>query len=288
MPWVLRGLRNGIVTTRYPRRPDGYGPNFRGAVTVLARSEDVGERGGIAGDGTRKDANEDELAALCPTGAIAMVTGAAGDSVVQVDRGRCILCGRCVDVRPDLFGFSPVVETAAVGRSALVVPSTGEDDAALERLRDELRRRTRALRRSIHVRHVDAGSDGSEEWEVAALLNPVYDVHRLGIFFTASPRHADLLLVTGAGTAGMAGPLRRTFEAMPDPKVVVATGVDAVSGGLVHPTYATSSGVGGLVPVDVWVPGSPPSPFGILHGILLGIGLLPATGRAHSSAGAGR
>ena len=132
----------------------------------------------------------------------------------------------------------------------------------------------RALRRSIHIRHVDAGSDGSEEWEVAALTNPVYDVQRLGIFFTATPRHADLLLVTGVGTAGMAGPLVRTFDAMPDPKIVIAAGTDAVSGGLVHPGYATGPGVGAIVPVDVWVPGSPPSPFALLHGILVGIGLL--------------
>ena len=75
-----------------------------------------------------------------------------------------------------------------------------------------------ALRRSIHVRHVDAGSDGSEEWEVAALTNPVYDVQRLGIYFTASPKHADVLLVTGAGAAGMLEPLRQTTRSCPSPK----------------------------------------------------------------------
>ena len=128
------------------------------------------------------------------------------------------------------------------------------------------------------MRHVDAGSDGSEEWEIAALLNPVYDIHRLGIFFTASPRHADLLLVTGAGSAGMAGPLRACYEAMPDPRVVLAVGTDAISGGMVSPSYATAGGVGHWVPVDVWVPGSPPSPFSILHGILMAIGRLPRRG----------
>ena len=78
----------------------------------------------------------------------------------------------------------------------------------------------------------DAGSDGSEEWEIQALLGPVYDIHRLGVFFTASPRHADVLLVTGAGAWGMSGPLRTTYDGMPDPKVVIAVGTDAVSGGL--------------------------------------------------------
>jgi Ni,Fe-hydrogenase III small subunit len=149
-------------------------------------------------------------------------------------------------------------------------------------MRRQLAERTRALRRSIHIRHVDAGSDGTEEWEIAALTNPIYDVQRLGIFFTASPRHADVLLVTGVGSAGMLGPLRQTFEAMPDPKVVIAAGVDAIGGGLIGEGYAARGGVAGAVPVDVFIPGSPPSPFGLLHGILLGLGLLKATGDRRS------
>jgi Ni,Fe-hydrogenase III small subunit len=175
---------------------------------------------------------------------------------------------------PEVFAFDPSFETSAIRRRQLVGPDIEDDAAGLEIARAELGRRVKALRRSIHIRHVDGGSDGSEEWEVAALTNPIYDVQRLGIFFTATPRHADVLLVTGVGTAGMAGPLRRTFDAMPDPKVVIAAGTDAVSGGLVHPSYATGPGIGSIVPVDVWVPGSPPSPFSLLHGILVGIGLL--------------
>lgn len=271
MAWLLRGLREGIVTTRYPRRPDGYGDGFRGSVRALPGPVVV------SANGTESDGPSDPtvggrgLLALCPTGAIAESEG-----VVSLDRGRCILCGRCVEARPDLFAFDPSPEVAVLDRAAMVVPHPGaEDEAALTHLRADLARRVRALRRSIHIRHVDAGSDGSEEWEVAALLNPIYDVHRLGIFFTASPRHADLMLVTGAGAVGMAGPLQRTYEAMPGPKIVLAAGTDAATGGLVHPTYATRGGIGQLVPVDVWVPGSPPSPFSLLHGILLGIGLLP-------------
>ena len=158
------------------------------------------------------------------------------------------------------------------------MPEVIENDEELARLRAGLRARVRALRRSVHVRHVDAGSDGSEEWEVAALTNPVYDVQRLGIFFTASPRHADMLLVTGAGTAAMTEPLRATYEAMPGPKVVLAAGTDAISGGLVSPSYATGDGISSSVPVDVYVPGSPPSPFSLLHGILLAVGVLPERG----------
>ena len=111
---------------------------------------------------------------------------------------------------------------------------------------------------------------------MAALTNPVYDVQRLGIYFTASPKHADVLLVTGAGAAGMLEPLRQTYEIMPEPKVVLAAGTDAISGGLLGNGYVTASGVADAVPVDVFVPGSPPTPFGLLHGILTAIGLLGA------------
>lgn len=261
MPWVPRGLRDGIVTTRYPRRPDGYGRNYRAAIDVIA-----------APASTNGSAPHDRaIERLCPTGAITVDAGN-----VRVDRGSCILCGRCVAERPDLFAFNPDIEVAALERATLVVPSRDAevDDDAVEQARAELAGRVRALRRSVHVRHVDAGSDGAEEWEIAALGNPVYDIQRLGVFFTASPRHADLLLVTGAGTVGMAGPLRRTWEAMPAPKIVIAAGTDAVTGGLIHPSYPTGGGVGALLQVDVWVPGSPPSPFSLLHAILVGVGLL--------------
>jgi Ni,Fe-hydrogenase III small subunit/ferredoxin len=252
--WALRGLRDGVVTTRWPMRRDEYADTWRGPVLVR---DDV--------------ATVD--AAVCPTAAIE-VSGR-----VTVDQGRCILCGRCVAAWPDVFAWSAGAtgpDAAAVTRQALIVPALPETDEAIETARAELARRTTALRRSVHVRHVDAGSDGSEEWEIQALLGPVYDVHRLGVFFTASPRHADVLLVTGAGTQGMAGPLRATFDGMPDPKVVIAVGTDAVSGGL-HRGQLTGdqlTGVAGTVPVDVWVPGSPPPPFGILTALLIATGKL--------------
>jgi len=264
MPWVFRGLREGIVTTAYPRHHDDYGPGFRGAVTVLPSSAAE----------SRSDSASDsgELEALCPTGAI-MAAGSL--RTVHVDRSRCILCGRCVDARPDRFAFVPDVEVGDVSPAALIVPTTEGGDEDVRLARSELHRRVRAFRRSIHIRHVDAGSDGSEEVEIAALTGPIYDIQRLGMFFTATPRHADILLVTGVGTAGMADELRRTFEATPGPKIVVAAGTDAISGGMVGRTYASSGGIGSVLPVDVVVPGSPPSPFGLLHGLLLAVDLLP-------------
>ena len=259
MPWIPRGLREGIVTTRYPRRPDGYGPSFQGSIVARAGH---GAGGGLT-----------EVVETCPTGAISLRDGQA-----QVDRGLCVLCARCTHMFPEVFAFDPSFETSVIDRRQLVVPDIDEDDTGLEMARAELGRRVKALRCSIHIRHVDGGSDGSEEWEVAALSNPVYDVQRLGIFFTASPRHADVLLVTGAGSAGMVGPLRTTFEAMPDPKVVIAAGTDAISGGLVGPSYATRGGIASVVPVDVFVPGSPPSPFSLLHAFVVAMRLLSDEG----------
>ena len=248
--WVLRGLRDGVVTTRWPKRPDEYADAWRGPVTVI-------------GDGDATDVD-----GLCPTGAIGVADR------VRVDQGKCILCGRCVAARPDLFAWTAGATgpgAAALTREALVVPQVAETDETVAVVRAALAARTTALRRSVHVRHVDAGSDGSEEWEIQALLGPVYDVHRLGIFFTASPRHADVLLVTGAGSDGMAAPLRATYDGMPDPRVVIAVGTDAASGGLLGERL---TGVAGHVPVDVFVPGSPPSPFGILNALLIATGKL--------------
>jgi Ni,Fe-hydrogenase III small subunit len=253
-PWVLRGLRDGVVTTRWPARPDPYAQTWRGPATIIRPGSD----------------DPADLAALCPTGAIGPNPGASQELVL--DTGRCVLCGRCVTERPDVFGWSEGIESAALTRAGLVVPELPETEQNLAAVRAALADKTAALRRSVHLRHVDAGSDGAEEQEIAALLNPVYDIHRLGIFFTATPRHADVLLVTGAGAHGMREPLRRTYDGMPDPKIVIAIGTDAVSGGMLGAgSDATSRGVGEVVPVDVWVPGSPPPPFAILHALLLGL-----------------
>ena len=258
--WVLRGLRDGVVTTRWPAKPDSYADDWRGP----ARPLDAPDPGGLA-----------DLTILCPTDAIKVT-----DGTVRVDQGRCILCGRCVTERPGVFAWSQgATGPAAFTREQLIIPELPETDAAVQAARARLAERTRALHRSVHVRHVDAGSDGSEEWEIQALLGPVYDIHRLGVFITASPRHADVLLVTGAGARGMSGPLRTTYDAMPDPKVVIATGTDAVSGGLLAGSEATTAGVGATVPVDIWLAGSPPSPFGILNALLIAVGYLTPEGR---------
>jgi Ni,Fe-hydrogenase III small subunit/ferredoxin len=260
MPWVLRGLRNGILTTRWPKRADSYFDSFPATVSVID-----GPKAATSDTVTR-------AAQACLTSAI------SAELPPRLDRGRCILCGRCVEAAPDWFEWQPGSATAQLSRDALIVTEIDETDEALAELRTSLARRVQWLRRSVHLRHIDTGSDGSDEWEIEALTNPVYDLHRLGIFFTASPRHADILLITGIGASGMVEPLRRTLEAMPKPTVVIAVGTDAVSGGLIGGGYTGGDGVGDVVPVDVWVPGTPASPFSVLHAILLALGRVAAAG----------
>lgn len=278
LPWALRGLRDGVVTTRWPKAEDPYFDTFPAGVGVSTEST-TAERADLADHAV--------LDRICPTGALRAV-----DDDLAVDRGRCILCGRCVASAPRVFTFVEGSGTALLWRPGLLLAKDAArdvDEDDVEQVRRELAARVRRLRRSVHIRHVDAGSDGSDEWEVQALLNPVYDVHRLGVFFTASPRHADVLLVTGIGTAGMAEPLRRTRSAMPDPVVVIAAGADAISGGLVGRGYTGGKGVDTIIDVDVWVPGAPAPAFSLLYAILLAVDRLPSRVRSSGrTSGAGQ
>ena len=132
----------------------------------------------------------------------------------------------------------------------------------------------RTLRRSLHIRHLDAGSCNGCDWEIAALLNPYHDVQRLGIDFVASPRHADVLLVTGTVTRNLELAARRTYDAMAEPKLVVAVGACATSGSPYPAGYASGQGAAGVLPVDVFVPGCPPRPEAIIEGLMLAVGRL--------------
>ncbi len=257
LEWIFRGLGLDRITTRYPRGPEAAPDPYRGRVRV--RNPDHAPR---------------ELAALCPTAAIAVDR----EGRVSLDRGRCILCGECVRAAPERFAFEAQYETARRSRSALWVGF--DDDRESPPGRETLGERAPALRRSIHIRHIDCGSDGAEEWEIQALWNPFYDIQRLGFFLTAAPRHADVLLVTGGVTDPMRAPLERTWQVMPGPKALVAVGTDACSGGLAGDGGLVAGGVDQVLPVDVYVPGSPPAPIAIMHGLLLAVGLLGAGERA--------
>lgn len=147
-------------------------------------------------------------------------------------------------------------------------PDAADAGALAEQLRERV---GRLFRRSLQIRHLDLGSSNGCDWEINALLNPVYDLQRFGIDFVASPRHADLLLVTGPVTRHLEPALWATYEATPDPKLVVAVGACACSGGIAGDSYATAGGVDRRIPVDVYVPGCPPRPPAILHGLLLAL-----------------
>jgi Ni,Fe-hydrogenase III small subunit len=156
-------------------------------------------------------------------------------------------------------------QIASIG---IVSESPPRPDETL-RLRDGLQDQIRAvLGRALCIRHIDAGSCNGCELEIQALNNPIYNLEGLGIRFVASPRHADLLLVTGPVSKHMEVALRRTYEATPDPKLVVALGDCGCTGGIFGESYASLGRVSNVIPVDVVLPGCPPSPTRILQGIL--------------------
>jgi Ni,Fe-hydrogenase III small subunit/ferredoxin len=252
LEWILRGLAKGRITTRYPHAPERPAPGFVGQLELLDF-----------------DGASPQLAAVCPTAAILIV-----DGHVNLDRGRCILCGECVRAAPDRFAFAERYESAGRSRRGLVLGV----DSEVAPVRPALGEQAGALRRSVHVRHIDCGSDGSEEWEIQALWNPYYDIQRLGFFLTAAPRHADILLVTGGVTTAMRAPLERTWEVMPEPKALIAVGTDACSGGLAAGGDEVAGGVDRVLPVDVYIPGSPPPPIAILDGLLQAVGLVNPQG----------
>jgi Ni,Fe-hydrogenase III small subunit/formate hydrogenlyase subunit 6/NADH:ubiquinone oxidoreductase subunit I len=196
---------------------------------------------------------------------------------LTLDKGKCIMCGVCAEAAPTLFEVKSKFAQPVRSRPDLVVArKSDEQSAGLDQPHEMLGRRlsqkiTKVLGRSLAIREVDAGSCNGCEVEVSALNNAIYDIERFGVHFVASPRHADVLLVTGVGSRNMESALRRTYDATPDPKVVVAVGACASSGGIFGDTYATSGGIGNIVPVDVFVPGCPPRPEALLYGLLLAV-----------------
>jgi Ni,Fe-hydrogenase III small subunit len=156
-------------------------------------------------------------------------------------------------------------QIAVVGIATEPAPAPDETLRVREALQDRIRG---VLGRALCIRHVDAGSCNGCELEIHALQNPIYNLEGLSIRFVASPRHADMLLVTGPVSRHMEVALRRTYDATPDPKLVVALGDCGCTGGIFGESYATRGRVSNVIPVDVAVPGCPPNPTRILQGIL--------------------
>ncbi|HTS20834.1 MAG TPA: NADH:ubiquinone oxidoreductase [Casimicrobiaceae bacterium] len=231
--WVARGLRLGIRTTAYPRAAE----RAAGVTPGLPRSSEFG-------------AGADALVQRCPTHALEH-----RDGTIAVDRRRCVHCYRCVRGVERPLDWEASYEWASESGAARAGQRFGQP-----------------FQRSIHVLVVDAGDCGACLNEVKQLNNPYYNMHRLGFFITPTPRHADVLLVVGPVTEHMRFALKKIYDAIPTPKRVVAVGACALSGGIFADSFVCARGVADALPVDVEVPGHPPPPLAILHGLLVAVG----------------
>lgn len=227
-----KSLQTGIVTTAYPDKPDTPAPGFRGLPEW--QEENCRKCGQCAGK--------------CPTGAISL---RHRESFWAVNAKKCIFCGYCED---------------ACGSKAIFLGQQFElaEKAAREKI-------NKIFGRSVHIRHLDAGSCNGCDWEMVSLTGPVYDIQRLGFDFVASPRHADMLMVTGPVTRNLEIAAKKTFAAAPAPKLVVAVGACACSGGICGRSYASAGGVDRILPVDCYIPGCPPRPQALIHGLLTAV-----------------
>ncbi|MGA2175782.1 MAG: NADH-quinone oxidoreductase subunit NuoB [Verrucomicrobiota bacterium] len=276
---ILRqSLKTGVVTTRYPQTAPEVSSRARGRPEIDWANW--------------RDARP--AAAACPTGALSF-QDANGQRVARLDLAKCTFCGLCADADPAIR-MTNVCECAARRRDDLTASAAyslnldGTHNRlvsppamapppreSLEAIGRQIQERAAAMfGRSLHIRQVDAGSCNGCEIEIAGLNSPIYDIERFGVHFVASPRHADMLLVTGPVTRNMELALRKTRDAMPEPGLVVAVGACGCSGGIFGQNYATCGGVDSVLPVDVYIPGCPPNPHALLQGILLAMGRMEA------------
>ena len=230
--WFWNGIRRGIQSTHYPQAPEkapGITPG-RPTTTVFSNPEEASE-----------------AASVCPVDAIK----AHGREAI-VNTRNCVWCQRCHFGTTHPMAWNHDFEWA----------QTAPDKSVPSELPSE-------FRRSLHVMIVDAGDCGACLHEVKQLNNPLYNMHRLGIFLTATPRTADVLLVVGPVSENMRGPLLKAYQAMPDPKRVLAVGACAITGGVFGKSFMSAGGVEMVLPVDLEIPGDPPPPLAVLHGLLV-------------------
>jgi Ni,Fe-hydrogenase III small subunit/formate hydrogenlyase subunit 6/NADH:ubiquinone oxidoreductase subunit I len=281
---LRKSLSTGVVTTSYPHTAPEISTHARGRPEIdYANWPDARA-----------------AAEVCPTGSLACADSNSRRTVT-LDLGKCTFCGLCAEAdtairmtnqcelgatrRQDLV-TTVTYELSSHGSQAKLVSGHGAErgsvayrqvgplsPATIEQVGAELKQRIHeVLGRSLHIREVDAGSCNGCEIEIVGLNSPIYDIERFGIHFVASPRHADMLLVTGPVTRNMELALRKTYDATPEPRLVVAVGACGCSGGIFGQNYASLGGVDKVLPVDVYIPGCPPNPHALLHGILLAVG----------------
>ncbi len=207
-----------------------------------------------------------ELSNLCPTGALST-------SPLSIDLGKCLFCGECAFRAPENIRFTKDYHLATNDRSRLIVSaSSAENTISLDP--DKIRRQIRSLfRRSLKLRQVSAGGDGSCELELNATGNVNFDIGRFGIDFVASPRHADGIVLTGPISENMADSFLDAYNATPDPKLLILAGTEAISGGIWAGSPALRRNVLDGLHVDLYIPGNPVHPLTFVNGVLDLLGL---------------
>jgi Ni,Fe-hydrogenase III small subunit/ferredoxin len=204
--------------------------------------------------------DEKELMELCPVDAISV-------NPVSIDLGKCTFCGECAMRFPNKIKFTTDYKISTNERERLVVKEGDEQPIEVnpETVRKEIHR---VLGRSLKLRQVSAGGDNSCEWELGAANNVQFDMSRFGIEFVASPRHADGIVITGPITENMAEPLQICYDAVPEPKIIVLAGTDAISGGIHADSPAVDRSFLKKYPIDLYIPGNPTHPLTIINGLV--------------------
>lgn len=253
---IKKFIQHGVVTVDYPNKP--INNSF-----ITGKPEVDKEKCNTC----------KECIDRCPVSAMSLT-----NDKISIKLDECIFCSLCSDICPqgairmtNNFELSSFTREDLRGGGVFIDDRTiPSDDYELigERL---LKKINKLFGRSLNIREVDAGSCNGCDNEINALNSPYNDIERFGVHFVASPRHADMLLVTGPATRNMELALIKTYNATPDPKLVVAVGACALSGGIFKDSYATRNGIDCIVPVDVYIPGCPPRPQALIYGILKAI-----------------
>ncbi len=223
---------------------------------------------------SKKKVDEAELLELCPTKAIYITTEGyeeaennATPGIVGIDLGKCTFCGECALRFPEKIKFTKDYKISSNDRNRLII-NEGDDSPIV--MNSELIRKEiyRLFGSSLKLRQVSAGGDNSCEWELNASNNVQFDMSRFGIDFVASPRHADGIVITGPISENMAEPLEICYNAVPDPKIIILAGTDAISGGIFADSPAINRDFLSKYHIDLYVPGNPVHPLTFINGVL--------------------